>query len=169
MHFSPVLAPKPWSHACRLCRHEVPLSSLAIHVWNQIFSLEWSPILSHICAVLRKSSWVKDEACLASASTHPYYLTLISTISLHGSAVPGNNLSPMLSPINKLNKLSGYTLDSAESILWSVVKSTASFSRGHEINSRQPRGGSQLSIRGSDPLFWHVDVYQQGTHTLSIF
>jgi hypothetical protein len=29
-------------------------------------------------------------------------------------------------------------------------------SRGHEFNSQQPHGGSQLTVIGSDALFWCV-------------
>jgi hypothetical protein len=40
-----------------------------------------------------------------------------------------------------------------------VVKSTGCSSRGPEFNPQQPHGGSQPSMRGSDALFWLVDVY----------
>ena len=38
----------------------------------------------------------------------------------------------------------------------SEVKSTNCFSRGPKFNSQQLHGGSQLSIMGSDALFWCV-------------
>jgi hypothetical protein len=38
----------------------------------------------------------------------------------------------------------------------SVVKSTDCSSRGPEFKSRQPHGGSQPSVMGSDALFWCV-------------
>jgi hypothetical protein len=38
----------------------------------------------------------------------------------------------------------------------SVVRSTDCSSRGPEINSQQPHGGSQPSVMGSDALFWCV-------------
>jgi hypothetical protein len=41
----------------------------------------------------------------------------------------------------------------------SAVKSTDCSSRGPEFNSQQLHGGSQPSIRESDPLFWHPVVY----------
>jgi len=37
-----------------------------------------------------------------------------------------------------------------------VVKSTGCSSRGPELNSQQPHGGSQPSVTGSDALFWCV-------------
>ena len=48
-----------------------------------------------------------------------------------------------------------------KSALWgwrdgSAVKSTICSSRGPEFNSQQPLGGSQLSVMGSDALFWSV-------------
>jgi hypothetical protein len=38
----------------------------------------------------------------------------------------------------------------------SVVKSTDCSSRDPEFNSQQPHGGSQVSVMGSDALFWWV-------------
>jgi hypothetical protein len=38
----------------------------------------------------------------------------------------------------------------------SVVKSTVYPSKGPQINSQQPHGGSQPCIMGSDALFWCV-------------
>ena len=38
----------------------------------------------------------------------------------------------------------------------SVVKSTDCSSEGPEFKSQQPHGGSQLSVTGSDALFWSV-------------
>jgi hypothetical protein len=38
----------------------------------------------------------------------------------------------------------------------SAVKSTVCSSTGHEFNSQQPHGGSQLSVVVSDALFWCV-------------
>jgi hypothetical protein len=38
----------------------------------------------------------------------------------------------------------------------SAVKSTDYSSRGPEFNSQQPHGGSQLSLMGSDALYWYV-------------
>jgi hypothetical protein len=35
--------------------------------------------------------------------------------------------------------------------------------RGIVFNSQQPHGGSQLSIMGSDALFWHAVVYADKT------
>jgi hypothetical protein len=40
-----------------------------------------------------------------------------------------------------------------------MVKSTICSSRGPEFNSQQPLGGSQLSVMGSDALFWHDGVH----------
>jgi hypothetical protein len=37
-----------------------------------------------------------------------------------------------------------------------AVKSVDSSSRGLEFNFQQPLGGSQLSVMGSDALFWCV-------------
>jgi hypothetical protein len=45
----------------------------------------------------------------------------------------------------------------------SVVKSTVCFSRGPEFDSRQPNGGSQPSIMGSDALFWYAALYAEIT------
>jgi hypothetical protein len=36
------------------------------------------------------------------------------------------------------------------------VKSTDCSPKGPEFNSQQPHGGSQLSVMGSDALFWCV-------------
>jgi hypothetical protein len=41
----------------------------------------------------------------------------------------------------------------------SEAKNTGCSFRGPEFNSQQPHGGSQLSIRGSDALFWPEDEY----------
>jgi hypothetical protein len=41
----------------------------------------------------------------------------------------------------------------------SAVRSTVLLTRDPEFNSQQPHGGSQPSTRGSDALFWPVDVY----------
>jgi hypothetical protein len=38
----------------------------------------------------------------------------------------------------------------------SEVKSTGHSSRGPELNSQQPHGGSQPPVMGSDDLFWGV-------------
>jgi hypothetical protein len=38
----------------------------------------------------------------------------------------------------------------------SAVKSTDCSSKGPEFNSQQPHSGSQLSVMGSDALFWCV-------------
>jgi hypothetical protein len=38
----------------------------------------------------------------------------------------------------------------------SVVKSTDCSSRGPEVKSQQPHGGSQPSVTGCDALFWCV-------------
>jgi hypothetical protein len=38
----------------------------------------------------------------------------------------------------------------------SAVKSTGCSSRGPEFNSQKLHGGSQLSVTGSDGLFWCV-------------
>jgi hypothetical protein len=46
----------------------------------------------------------------------------------------------------------------------SVVKSTDCSSRGPELNSQQPHGGSQPSVMGSDTLFWCVWRQLQCTH-----
>jgi hypothetical protein len=39
----------------------------------------------------------------------------------------------------------------------------AALPRGSEFNSQQPHDGSQLSIMGSDPLFWHEGVHADRT------
>jgi hypothetical protein len=46
----------------------------------------------------------------------------------------------------------------------SVVKSAGCLFRGPEFNSHQPHGGSQLSVMGSDALFWCVWRQLQCTH-----
>jgi hypothetical protein len=38
----------------------------------------------------------------------------------------------------------------------SAVKSTDCSSRGPELKSQQPHGGSQASVMGSNALFWDV-------------
>jgi hypothetical protein len=48
-----------------------------------------------------------------------------------------------------------------------VVKSIDCYSRGPEFNSRQPHGGSQPSVMGSDALFWCVSE-DSGTALISI-
>jgi hypothetical protein len=50
----------------------------------------------------------------------------------------------------------------------SAVKRTDCSSRGPEFNSQQPHDGSQLSIMGSDALFWCVWRQWQCTHTHKI-
>jgi hypothetical protein len=45
-----------------------------------------------------------------------------------------------------------------------VVKSTDCSSRGPEFNSQEPHGGSQLSVIGSDALFWCVRRQLQCTN-----
>ena len=46
-----------------------------------------------------------------------------------------------------------------------VVKSTDWSSKCPEFKSQQPLGGSQLSIMGSDELFWRKCVYADSIHS----
>jgi hypothetical protein len=46
----------------------------------------------------------------------------------------------------------------------SEVRNTAGSSRGPELNSQQPHGGSQPSVKWSDVLFWCVWIQLQCTY-----